>query len=876
MYGEFNFKFEIYFYSYYHMTSLQKFSAFILAHQLDKIASFYISRARETKLSLLSLFEHLTEEQLYEVVKQNFTQLLESMVADNAYEHALQSIALWAENKFPGIRSDDPGLHDLVQVIGIRKYCFIKVLPTFTQDLEVYAAVILEMNEYYDFYREKVYEAYIRIQHQKLEREKDFIELVVDTTTEGILAVDTDLRVTLWNKALAERTGVKKEDILGKPLFDFFPKNKTVIELEAILRAQRGEQVYIENLPIKSREGFYDMNVVPLKDPAGHITGSLTVSRDVTQKKRVLDELQTVNEELNMQSEELQNLNIDLEEKIQELNQTQKDLEESHQFIESVVNTSPDYITVYNLKERKNIYANKGVAAFLGYDEQEARAGGFAFLTTVVHPEDLPLIKAFIEEYLHYTENAPRQLEYRIKDAQGQYRWIRAHYNVFRRDEEGKPLEVVGVSRDVTLLKMQEKQLQDTNEELEAALEELKSAEEQLLKTNEELEMRVQERTKELAASEEELRQLLDKSVELNEKLSESEEQLRLITDALPVLISYVDVNENYTFVNQAYTDWFKKPKKEIIGRPVADILGKAAYRQVKQEIRKALSGEEVVFEGHMEYQTTGTKDIIAHFVPHRVNNTIEGFFALITDVSSLKETQEELLNRNTELIRINTDLDNFIYTASHDLKSPIVNLEGIVLALNNTAQEKLNETERKLFALIEFSIDKLKETISYLGDVTRVSRNLDEKKEMISVQQVVDLVKEDIAHLIEEVQPAFEERYEVEQIEFSPANFRSILYNLVSNAVKYRSLDRPLKVSISTYVQDKYVVLAVQDNGLGLSSRQQYNLFKMFRRLHTHVEGTGIGLYIVKRIIENSGGKIEVKSSLEKGSTFYIYFPIN
>ena len=858
------------------MTSLQKFAAYILTHQLDKISSFYISRARETRLSLLSLFEHLTEEQLHEVIKQNFIQLLDSIVAGSAYEHALQSIALWAENKLPGIKSDDPGLHDLVQVMGIRKYSFIQVLPAFTQDLEVYAAVILEMNEYYDFYREKAYEAYIHIQHQKLQKEKGFIELVVDTTTEGILALDTEFRVTLWNKALAERTGVKKEDILGKPLFDFFPKNKTPLEVETIQKAQQGEKMHIENVPLKSREGFYDMNVVPLKDPTGHIIGSLSVSRDVTQRKRMLDELQMVNEELHMQREELQTLNIDLEEKVQELKQTQKDLEESHQFIESVVNTSPDFITVYNLKERKNIYANREVAAFLGYDEQEARAGGFAFLTTVVHPEDLPLIKVFLEEYLYYTENAPRQLEYRIKDAQGQYRWIRANYNVFRRDEEGKPLEVVGVSSDVTLVKMRKKQLQDANNELEAALEELKSAEEQLLKANEELEMRVQERTKELAASEEELRQLLDKSVELNEKLSESEEQLRLITDALPVLISYVDINETYTFVNQAYTIWFKKTKKEIIGRPMADIIGKIAYRQVKQEIRKALSGEEVEFEGRIKYQTAGTKDIIAHFVPHRVNNSIEGFFALITDVSSLKEVQEELLNRNTELTRINTDLDNFIYTASHDLKSPIVNLEGIVLALNDTAQGKLNETERKLFELIESCIDKLKETISYLGDVTRVSKNLDEKKETISIQQVVDLVKEDIAHLIEEVQPTFEEKYEVEQIEFSPANFRSILYNLVSNAVKYRSLNKPLKVSISTYLQDKYVVLAVQDNGLGLSSKQQYNLFKMFRRLHTHVEGTGIGLYIVKRIIENSGGKIEVKSSLETGSIFYIYFPTN
>src|SRR5690606_4362345 len=266
------------------MTSLQKFAAFILNHQLDNISSFYLSRARETKLPLLSLFEHLTEAQLHEVVKQNFTQLLDSMVAGKAYEHALQSIALWVEDKFPGVKSDDPGLHDLVQIISIRKYSFIKVLPAFTQDLEVYTEIILEMNAYYDFFREEAYEAYIHIQHQKLQKEKAFTDLVIDTTTEGIAALDTEFRVILWNKALVERTGVKKEDVLGKHVFDFFPENKTNVELEALQKAQQGERIYIENVPLKSREGFYEMNVVPLKDHTDEIIGSLTVSRDVTQR----------------------------------------------------------------------------------------------------------------------------------------------------------------------------------------------------------------------------------------------------------------------------------------------------------------------------------------------------------------------------------------------------------------------------------------------------------------------------------------------------------------------------------------------------------------------------------------------------------------
>ncbi|WPP50948.1 PAS domain-containing sensor histidine kinase [Catalinimonas niigatensis] len=851
------------------MTPFQQFSSYVLAHQLDTIATHYLSRARDTKLGLLSLFEHLSEEQIHEVIEKNFRQLLESIIEGTAYEHAIASITLWAENKFPGIQSNDPGLHDLIQVIGIRKYSFIKVLPEFTQDLEVYTSIILEMNEYYDFYREKVYETYINIQHQKLQEEKDFIELVMDTTTEGISALDTELRVTLWNKALTERSGIKKEDIVGKPLFDFFPKNKTVLEMEAIEKAQKGEKVYLQDIPIKARQGFYDMHVVPLKDASGRIAGSLSLSRDVTERKLLIDKMQETNEEL-------QSTNTHLEEKIQELRQTQNALEESHNFIKSVTDTSPDFITVYNLKERKNIYANRQVAGFLGYEEEEAREGGFTFLSTIMHPDDIPVIKTFIQEYLIYEGDTPRELEYRVKSAQGDYRWIRASYNVFRRDENGFPIEVVSISKDITLVKRQEQQLQSSNEELEAALEELKSAEEQLLEANAELENRVQERTKELVASEEELRQLLDKSVELNDALADKEQQMRLITDALPVLISYVDVNETYVFVNEAYTRWFKKSKEEIIGSKSKDILGEQAYQEIKGVVKKVLSGEEISYEGRMTYQTAGTKDVISTFIPHQVNGTVVGFFALVTDISSLKQVQEEILHKNAELTRINTDLDNFIYTASHDLKSPIVNLEGIILALSDTIMEKLDDTELKLFKMMGLSIEKLKDTISYLGDVTRISKNLEDKKEMISIAQVMTDVKGDISHLIEEMQPAFEEEYHIEQIKFSRANFKSIVYNLVSNAVKYRSFDRPLKVSIKSYVQDQYVVLAVQDNGLGLSSSQQLKLFKMFRRLHTHVEGTGIGLYIVKRIIENSGGRIEVQSKEKEGSTFFVYFPKN
>ncbi len=95
----------------------------------------------------------------------------------------------------------------------------------------------------------------------------------------------------------------------------------------------------------------------------------------------------------------------------------------------------------------------------------------------------------------------------------------------------------------------------------------------------------------------------------------------------------------------------------------------------------------------------------------------------------------------------------------------------------------------------------------------------------------------------------------------------------MLSNAIKYRSPEREPQVSITCLTQGDYHVLTVQDNGLGMDMRQEEKIFALFKRLHAHVEGTGIGLYIVKKILENAGGKIEVESQVGIGSTFKVYF---
>ncbi|RZK16843.1 MAG: ATP-binding protein, partial [Hymenobacter sp.] len=105
----------------------------------------------------------------------------------------------------------------------------------------------------------------------------------------------------------------------------------------------------------------------------------------------------------------------------------------------------------------------------------------------------------------------------------------------------------------------------------------------------------------------------------------------------------------------------------------------------------------------------------------------------------------------------------------------------------------------------------------------------------------------------------------------FSEKNLRSIIYNLLSNALKYRHPDRPPHIRVAGTAEGNELVISVQDNGLGLSEWQQ---MRLFQRLHTHVEGSGLGLYMVKKIVENAGGIIGVVSELNVGSTFTVRFP--
>jgi PAS domain S-box-containing protein len=250
--------------------------------------------------------------------------------------------------------------------------------------------------------------------------------------------------------------------------------------------------------------------------------------------------------------------------------------------------------------------------------------------------------------------------------------------------------------------------------------------------------------------------------------------------------------------------------------------------------------------------------------------------FAVARNITERKQSEEALAAKNEELIRINNDLDNFVYTASHDLKAPISNIEGLIQMLSGEiAAGSVPEGEvQHMLGLMLHSAQRFKKTITSLTDVIKLQHDRQQEFTAVNLPEVVQGVMLDLEQLI---QPAAAqiavEVYPDCFISFSEKYLRSIVFNLISNAVKYRSPDRPSQVRVACHTEPEHTVLVVQDNGSGLKKKHQDQLFGMFKRFHDHVEGTGIGLYMVKRMVENAGGRIEVESQEGEGTTFRVYF---
>ncbi len=375
------------------------------------------------------------------------------------------------------------------------------------------------------------------------------------------------------------------------------------------------------------------------------------------------------------------------------------------------------------------------------------------------------------------------------------------------------------------------------------------------------------------------------------QKGDQNEVLLQGLAHTSPVALWMTSTVGAVTYVNQTWIDWTGRKFEDHLGQGWALFVLEEDRERVLSELHQSARNRANYQADFRILHADGTVHwCSAEGVPrYSGNGTFVGYVGSCSDITRRKQFEEQLqhvtaelaaanrslLLANQQLAHSNADLDNFIYTASHDLKAPIANIEGLLhLLVDDLGNGNLNlSSTQQILSLMQGAVNRFRKTITHLTDVSKLQNEHTGEISQVDIAKVVHEV------LLDMEQPIRTSGAKVETdldgcgtIAFSSKNLRSIVYNLISNAVKYRHPERPPMVRVSCREEGAHTVFAGQDNGLGISAEQQGQLFGMFRRLHDHVEGSGIGLFMVKRIVENAGGSIAVQSVLGKGTTFTVY----
>jgi len=312
--------------------------------------------------------------------------------------------------------------------------------------------------------------------------------------------------------------------------------------------------------------------------------------------------------------------------------------------------------------------------------------------------------------------------------------------------------------------------------------------------------------------------------------------------------------------------------KKIHLGKSMEELIDNIRYSTIIENIREVIDSG-AVFE--KEIQTTDKRWYQMNILPYvvkkqnKTNGVIITFVDITGRIKSLKELE-----------RLNASHETFIYSVSHDLKGPLANIEGLVQLLTKSSYEltegQENEKDHQFIVeLLDQSVTSMKNIINELTDIVKIEANFKEPVETVSFEYILQEVEMILKNIIVENQVSISYDIQEKEILFSRKNIRSILYNLISNAIKYHHPDKAPEVSVEIRQKAEMVHISVSDNGIGIAEDQQNLIFTPFTRLKKDIDGTGIGLHLVKKIIENEGGRISVSSKVGEGTRFDIYLEI-
>jgi PAS domain S-box-containing protein len=505
-----------------------------------------------------------------------------------------------------------------------------------------------------------------------------------------------------------------------------------------------------------------------------------------------------------------------------------KKVNEDTHFTTELINTSPGIIFIFDVEKNKEVYVNGNVQDVMGYTSDEVLNMESNLISMLIHHDDINTLQKHFEEILQDKEGKAYQAEYRFKHKNGNYKWLRTYDVVFKRNESGYPLELLGTSFEVTREKETSFALEKReNQLLEAqAIAQIGSFEWDMINDH------------------------------------------TVYTPQLQKILGFDGVPSKAELLHNVNPDDVEKLEKAW--------FESMATGKFDCQYRFLVSGKQKVL---------WTRGIVSYHggAPAFMRGTIQ-------DITELKEIEDELLRKTRELERSNESLAQFASIASHDLKEPLRKMSMYTDMAITMEENNLSEGSRVNLEKVKNSAIRMQNMIDDILKFSTITK--EEKKENVNLKSIITEVRLILEELINEKHAAIitDDLPDLMMIPSQMRQlFQNLISNAIKFSkagekpeiiINHKYIRRRELKDAATQVQhaESYLQIKVSDNGIGFKQEHAEKIFGLFTRLHGRAvfEGTGLGLSICKRIAENHGGTISARSSPGRGATFIITLPIS
>lgn len=498
---------------------------------------------------------------------------------------------------------------------------------------------------------------------------------------------------------------------------------------------------------------------------------------------------------------------------LEKLNSNTKEIIKSNERYDIVAKATSDTIWDWKIQDDYFVW-NKGIEQVFGYSKEEVGTDSKWWFDRI-HPEDT--LKMSVKLYSFLEQKTERwQDEYRFQCADGTYKFVYDR-GFLVKDETGKSIRMIGAIQDITKQKEEEHRLKL----LETVITQTKDA----------------------------------------------------------VVITDTDISmerlPNIIFVNPAFQKMTGYNAEEVIGKSPVLFMGPKSDLTELQKLEHSIQNVTECMVETISYKKSGEEYwVLFSMIPvHNKDGEHTHWISIQRDITQDKIQEKEKEQLIRELTQNNKDLKQFSYITSHNFRAPLSNLTGLLYLLEDIPIE--NEELKEILNGFKKSTQLLNETINDLVKVVIIKDNPSIQKEDVNINEVFENVFFQLNNQIKLYKPIFIIEIDKEtKLRINKAYLESILLNIVSNAIKYRSEDRKLKISIKAHSEGNCLNLEIEDNGIGIDMiKNKDKIFGLYQRFHNYPDSKGLGLYLVKSQVEAMGGTIEVESKVNKGTKFTINF---